>query len=144
MSWPILRWDSGCLSNRLHSMCKVDWLILRWDSCRSIYYSHPRTLSKVDWHYYGGILDASTTSLSKGSKITKISSLCILKMFPRATSVGFSFSGLTAGVELSAAPVKARFGIWHSHPFRAVKSSRNVSVSGTRSPPGWDHERAVR
>ena len=43
-------------------------------SCRSIYYSHPRTLSKVDWHYYGGILDASTTPLSKGSKITKISS----------------------------------------------------------------------
>ena len=74
MSWPILRWDSGCLSNRLHSMCKVDWPILRWDSCRSIYYSHPRTLSKVDWHYYGGILDASTTPLSKGSKITKISS----------------------------------------------------------------------
>ena len=31
MSWPILRWDSGCLSNRLHSMCKVDWPILRWD-----------------------------------------------------------------------------------------------------------------
>ena len=43
-------------------------------SCRSIYYSHPRTLSKVDWHYYGGILDASTTPRSKGSKITKISS----------------------------------------------------------------------
>ena len=31
MSWPILRWDAGCLSNRLHSMCKVDWPILRWD-----------------------------------------------------------------------------------------------------------------
>ena len=28
------------------------------NSCRSIYYSHPRTLTKVDWHYYGGILDA--------------------------------------------------------------------------------------
>ena len=43
-------------------------------SCRSIYYSHPRTFSKLDWHYYGGILDASTTPLSKGSKITNTSS----------------------------------------------------------------------
>ena len=31
MKRRILRWDSGCLNNRLHSLCKVDWPILRWD-----------------------------------------------------------------------------------------------------------------